>query len=73
MGTIGAAPSPPGRSGGGPSSPAGWIVAGVLGIAFAALLAFQAGKRSTDRGAAVAVPVVAQVSSDAGERNAVHE
>jgi len=54
MGTTGAAPSPPLRSGRGPGSPAGWIVAGALAIALAVLLAFQAGKRSDPgRGAPV--------------------
>jgi hypothetical protein len=43
MGRIDPAPPRPGR---GLGSPAGWIVAGALAIALAALMAFQAGKRS---------------------------
>ncbi len=45
MGTIGSAPSPPGGSGRGRSA-AGWIVAGILAVALAAFVAFEAGKRS---------------------------
>lgn len=55
MGTIGAPPSPPQRSGKGPGSPAGWIVAAALAVTLAALVAFEMGKRSRD-GGEVAVP-----------------
>jgi hypothetical protein len=66
MGRIDPAPR---RSGRGLGSAAGWIVAGALAIALAALMAFQAGKRSApDRGAVtVAVPDVVSPGAPAAQ------